>query len=102
MTLNQDDVATALQSLPGWTYADGGLVRSVHVTPDSRDGLIAALGHAVEQHPSDAEVHVQPDVVMVRVGSDRGVTAEHVEIAARIDQVLDGSSRDLGTPRRTG
>ena len=96
MTLDPQAVATALEALPGWSYADGGLVRSVSVSDDSREGLIAALGHAVAQHPEDAEVHVQPDVVLVRVGNDRGVTAEHVEIAARIDGVLDGSSRDLG------
>jgi 4a-hydroxytetrahydrobiopterin dehydratase len=99
MTLDPGQVRSALQGLQGWQYEDGALVRGVPVTDDSREGLIQALAHVSADADATPEVHLQPDLVVLRVGDAAmgGVTPADVELAARIDQVLVGSARDQGT-----
>lgn len=101
MTLDPAQVRTVLAGLPGWQYEDGALVRGVPVTDDSRRGLIEALAHLSSDAAASPEVHVQPDLVVLRVGAPEanGVTPDDVELAARIDQVLSGSASDEGSSR---
>ena len=99
MTLGPSQVRAVLEGLPGWELEDKALVRGVPVTPDSRDALIEAVSNAAKGQPAVPEVHIQPDLVVLRVGdpSGKGVTPADVELAARIDRVLIGSVRDEGS-----
>ena len=100
MTLDPGQMKSALEGLQGWQVEDGALVRGVPVTDDSREALVEAVANASADSPSSPEVHLQPDLVVVRVGepTGRGVTPDDVELAARIDQVLAGSVRDEAEP----
>lgn len=98
MTLDPVQIKTVLEALPGWQVEDGALVRGVPVTDDSRDGLVEAVANAAADSPSQPEVHLQPDLVVLRVGDPEanGVTPQDVELASAIEQVLVGSARDQG------
>lgn len=100
MTLDPGQMKSALEGLQGWQVEDGALVRGVPVTDDSREALVEAVANAAAESPSSPEVHLQPDLVVVRVGepTGRGVTPDDVELAARIDQVLAGTARDEAAP----
>ena len=99
MTLDPGQVKSALEGLQGWQVEDGALIRGVPVTDDSRQALVEAVANASADSPSSPEVHLQPDLVVVRIGEStrHGVTPDDVELAARIDQVLAGSLRDHGS-----
>lgn len=99
MTLDPGQVKSALEGLQGWQVEDGALIRGVPVTDDSRQALVEAVANASADSPSSPEVHLQPDLVVVRIGEPtrHGVTPDDVELAARIDQVLAGSLRDHGS-----
>ena len=96
MTLDPVQIKAVLEGLPGWQAEDGALVRGVPVTDDSREALVEAIGNATADSPARPEVHLQPDLVVVRVGdpAGRGVTPNDVELAAVIDQVIVGSAGD--------
>ena len=96
MTLDPVQIKAVLEGLPGWQVEDGALVRGVPVTDDSREALVDAIGSASADSPARPEVHLQPDLVVVRVGdpAGHGVTPEDVELAAAIDQVIVGSAGD--------
>ena len=98
MTLDPGQLKAALEGLPGWQTEDNALVRGVPVSDDSRQALVEAIGNAVGEAQVPPEVHLQPDLVVLRIGdpSGRGVTPEDVELAARIDQVLTGTAPDEG------
>jgi len=96
MTLDPVQIKRVLEGLPGWQVEDGALVRGVPVAEDSREGFVEAIANASEDSPIPPEVHLQPDVVVLRIGDPAvgGVTPEDVELAAVIDQVIVGSARD--------
>lgn len=98
MTLDPGQVRSALAGLQGWQYEDGALVRGVPVVEDSRQGLVEAVARIAEESVGRPEVHLQPDLVVLRVGDPAlgGVTPDDVELAARIDQALVGSIPDRG------
>jgi 4a-hydroxytetrahydrobiopterin dehydratase len=98
MTLDPGQVKSALEGLPGWQVEDHALVRGVPVTDDSRQALVEAVANVSSESPSNPEVHLQPDLVVLRIGGHAGpgVTPDDVELAARIDQVLTGSASDQG------
>jgi|GEM_PF-2349989 len=98
MTLDPLQIRTVLEGLPGWQVEDRALVRGVPVTEDSRDALVEAIANASADSPAQPEVHLQPDLVVIRVGdpAGTGVTPRDVELAAKIDRVLVGSTRDEG------
>ena len=96
MGLDPVQIKAALEGLPGWQAEDGALVRGVPVADDSREALVEAIANASSDSPAQPEVHLQHDVVVLRVGDPggRGVTPEHVELASALDQVLVGSAPD--------
>lgn len=96
MYLDPGQLRTALEGLPAWQVEDHALVRGIPVADDSRRGLIEAIAIAAETSSVQPEVHLQPDLVVLRLAAPAGVTPEAVELAARIDQVLVGSAPDLG------
>jgi 4a-hydroxytetrahydrobiopterin dehydratase len=94
--LDQQEIDDALESLPGWTYGDNKLVRTVPVEPASEDNLERAvqtvadeLNHHPEIQRKDGELQFQ-----LWTHSAGGVTAKDVELAARIDQTLTGPVQD--------
>ncbi len=99
MRLDPVQIKTVLQGLPGWQVEDGALVRGIPVTEDSRGALVEAIANVAADFPAQPEVHLQPDVVVVRVGdpAGSGVTPRDVDLAAAIDSVLVGSARDEGS-----
>lgn len=99
MTLDPVQIRAVLEGLPGWQVEDDALVRGVPVPDESRAALVEAIANAVVDSPVQPEVHLQPDLVALRVGDSAGtgVTPSDVDLAAAIDQVLVGSARDQGS-----
>ena len=92
--LSDQDITTALRSLPGWERSGNRLVRDVQTPAHSQDNLersIAEVADALDHHP---DVRRAGDTVHLELWthSAGGVTSKDVELAARIDQVLSGSS----------
>ena len=99
MTLDPGQLKSALEGLQGWQVEDNALVRGIPATDDSRDGLVEAINNVASETSAQPEIHLQPDLVVLRVGdaAGRGVAPEDVELAARIDQVLAGTASDQGS-----
>lgn len=97
--LSPDDVATALESLPGWSYDDEALVKQAQVPADSQDGLLEAVGQVADDLDHHPDVSRDDASVTFRLWthSAGGVTAKDVELAARIDRELSGAGSDHGT-----
>lgn len=92
--LTDEAITTALETLPGWERAGDRLARTVAVPADSQDSLersIAEVADAMNHHP---DLRRAGDTVQLELWthSAGGITAKDVELAARIDQVLSGSS----------
>lgn len=92
--LGDEDVTTALESLPGWSRDADALVREVDVPADDQDtleGSVARVADEMDHHP---EVARSGDSMTFRLWthSAGGITAKDVELASRIDQVLSGPS----------
>lgn len=100
MTLDPTQLRSALEGLPAWQVEDHALVRGIPVADDSRRGLIEAIATVAHASSVPTEVHLQPDLVVLRLAAPAGVTPDAVELAARIDQVLVGSAPDRGAGTR--
>jgi 4a-hydroxytetrahydrobiopterin dehydratase len=92
--LTDEAITTALLALPGWGRAGNRLVREVKVPTDSQDSLersIAEVADALDHHP---DLRREGDTVHLELWthSAGGITSKDVELAARIDRVLSGSS----------
>jgi 4a-hydroxytetrahydrobiopterin dehydratase len=96
--LSGEEIETALVALEGWRREGGALVRDIPITPDSYDWLSEAVmneADAMDHHP-DIERTGEGIRFRVSTHSAGGVTPRDVELAARIDQVVDGAARDRG------
>ncbi|MER7368245.1 4a-hydroxytetrahydrobiopterin dehydratase [Nonomuraea wenchangensis] len=96
--LTDEDIDTALAALEGWRREGDALVKDVPVTPDSHGWLTEAVMNeaaVLDHHP---EIEHNADGIRFRLSthSAGGVTARDVELAARIDHVLDGAAPDRG------
>ena len=96
MTLDPVQIKRVLEGMPDWQVEDGALVRGVPVAEDSREAFVEAIANVAEDAETPPEVHLQPDVVVLRIGDPAvgGVTPEDVGLASMIDQVIVGSARD--------
>ncbi|PSK99034.1 4a-hydroxytetrahydrobiopterin dehydratase [Murinocardiopsis flavida] len=89
--LSDEDVATALVGLANWEHQVDSLAR---LAPTDR---VAEFRMVVAQVSGDARDHVAtvetPNGVVLRVATPEagGVTAQDVEIAARIEQAIEGA-----------
>lgn len=72
MKLDPVQIRTVLQGLPGWQVEDGALVRGFPVVGDSRGAFIEAIANVRSDSAVQPEVHLQPDLVVVRVGDPSG------------------------------
>jgi len=89
--LEASEIESALGSLPGWSYADGGLTLTAQL--DSfRDALnaVAAVGDAAElrDHHPDIDIRWRTVTFVCSSHSDGGVTAKDVELAKEISSLL--------------
>ncbi|WP_043634171.1 4a-hydroxytetrahydrobiopterin dehydratase [Nonomuraea candida] len=96
--LTDEEIDTALVALEGWRREGDALLKDVPVTPDSHGWLREAVmneADALDHHP-DIEDTGSGLRFRLSTHSAGGVTARDVELAAHIDQVLDGGARDRG------
>ncbi|MEW9552202.1 4a-hydroxytetrahydrobiopterin dehydratase [Nonomuraea sp. NPDC050783] len=96
--LTDEEIDTALVALEGWRRDGDALVKDVPVTPDSHGWLTEAVMNeaGVLDHHPDIEHTGKGVRFRLSTHSAGGVTARDVELAARIDHVLDGAARDRG------
>lgn len=91
-TLSQDEVATALEALPGWEGTAEQLERVVPVQPQDADTLedaIQAVADEVDHHPTLERTSEGLHVVLTSHDAG-GVTERDVELAARLDRLFSG------------
>ncbi|SDH47463.1 4a-hydroxytetrahydrobiopterin dehydratase [Nonomuraea jiangxiensis] len=96
--LSGEEIETALAALEGWRREGDALVRDIPITPDSYDWLSQAVTNeadVVDHHP-DIERTGQGIRFRLTTHSAGGVTQRDVELAARIDHVVNGAARDRG------
>ena len=92
--LSQEEVAVALEALPGWSGSPSRLERTVPVQEIDYEELeqgVAAIGdemghHAVTEHAPEGMR------LLLWTHVDGGVTARDVELAARLDRLFSGSA----------
>ncbi|MEO3867507.1 4a-hydroxytetrahydrobiopterin dehydratase [Nonomuraea sp. B12E4] len=96
--LSGEEIETALAALQGWRREGEALVRDIPITPDNYGWLSEAVmneADAMDHHPG---IERTGEGIRFRVSthSAGGVTPLDVELAARIDQVVEGAARDRG------
>jgi 4a-hydroxytetrahydrobiopterin dehydratase len=89
--LSSDEVAAALQELPGWSGDENGIRRTVEL-PSFRAavdaiGAIADVAEEMDHHP-DIDLRWRTLHLAVVTHSEGGVTGNDVELARRIDALL--------------
>lgn len=96
--LTHDEIDTALAALQGWRREDDCLTKDIPVTPDSYGWLSEAVHNEAAGLGRAPEIQRTDDGLRLRLSTREagGVTAQDVELAARIDQVLSGAARDRG------
>ncbi|MFG1945811.1 4a-hydroxytetrahydrobiopterin dehydratase [Nonomuraea sp. NPDC048826] len=96
--LNRDEIDTALAALEGWHSEENALVRDVPITPDNFKWLSEAVQHEADELNHHPDIDKTDNGIRFRLSthSAGGVTPKDVELAARIDQVLSGGTRDKG------
>jgi 4a-hydroxytetrahydrobiopterin dehydratase len=92
--LSADEVATALEALPGWSGGVARLERDVPVSREDQHALIdaiAAVAQDLNHHPdvrtSDTGVHVA-----LTTYDAGGVTERDVELATHLDRLFSGGT----------
>ncbi|MFI7613469.1 4a-hydroxytetrahydrobiopterin dehydratase [Nonomuraea terrae] len=98
--LTDDEIDTALAALQGWRRDGDALSKDVPVTPDSHEWLSEAVMNEADVLDHHPDIESTDSGIRFRLSthSAGGVTARDVELAARIDQVLEGGARDRATP----
>ena len=90
VVLNEDQIRTALESLPGWELKDGWLQRS-YQTPGWTHtlALAAAIGYAAESawHHPDLELGYARVKVKLQTHRVRGITTHDTALASRIEEI---------------
>lgn len=91
-TLDQNTLDARLESLSGWRYADGALVKTY-----TRKGFrgatvfacyIAEVAESLNHHP-DVNIHGYNKVTVTSTTHDSGgVTDNDVQLARRIDEIV--------------
>ncbi|KAB8189660.1 4a-hydroxytetrahydrobiopterin dehydratase [Nonomuraea phyllanthi] len=96
--LTDEEIDTALAALEGWRHEDNALLKDVPVPQESHRWLSEAVMNEAEVLDHHPEIERGQNGMRFRLSthSAGGVTARDVELAARIDQVLDGGARDRG------
>jgi 4a-hydroxytetrahydrobiopterin dehydratase len=90
--LSEPEIAKALERLEGWER-DGESIRKLHTFKTFADGIrfvdrVAVEADAMDHHP-DIDVRYTTVVLTLSTHSAGGLTAKDVELAWRIDHLLD-------------
>lgn len=95
--LTADEIAVALETLSEWHREGDTLVREVEVSPDAREQMEEAVMTAADELDHHPEITQRPDGARFALTTHdaAGITARDVELAARIDEVVD-AARDEG------
>lgn len=96
-TLTADEIAVALETLAEWRREDGALVREVEVSPDAREQMEEAVMTAADELDHHPRITQHPDGTRFSLATEdaAGITTRDVELAARIDEVIE-AARDEG------
>lgn len=91
VVLSQEEIATALESLPGWEYREEWL-RRTYKTPGWPHTLmlsqtIGFLADAAWHHP-DLVLGYAQVTVKLQTHRVRGITLKDIELARRIDEIV--------------
>ena len=89
--LGSTDLEAQLTALPGWTFEDGRLVRTVRLADFAEAlGLVVRVGEEAEAMNHHPDVDLRYDVVRFALWTHvaGGVTQYDVELAHRIDALL--------------
>lgn len=89
--LDENQIKEALTQRPKWEYRDGALERHVHAA-DFLGGIrlvdeIAVVAESLNHHP-DIDIRYTDLTFRLVTHSAGGVTAQDVEMAGRIDEVV--------------
>jgi 4a-hydroxytetrahydrobiopterin dehydratase len=91
--LSDDEIAAALQDLPGWRHDHGEILKN-YAFPTFMDAVafinrIAAKAEAANHHP-DLENHYNKVRVALHTWSENGITEKDVALAREIESVSEG------------
>jgi 4a-hydroxytetrahydrobiopterin dehydratase len=91
-TLSDDDIRSALGSLPGWSFESGAL-RKEFAFPTFRAAIafivrLADEAHAARHHP-DLENHYNRVIVSLTTHDEGGVTDADAALARSIEAVAE-------------
>lgn len=93
--LDDDEVRTALESLPGWSRDGDSLRRVAPVADDQYDTVERAVAKVSDEVNHHADIEKGEGTMTFRLSthSAGGITGKDVELAGRIDQLLSGSKQ---------
>ena len=94
--LDDDEIRTALDSLPGWERDDQALVKRVPLADDQHEAVESQIGSVADRLDHHPEISRDFGALTFRLWthSAGGITAKDVELAGAIDQVLSGSTQE--------
>jgi 4a-hydroxytetrahydrobiopterin dehydratase len=92
--LDENQIKDALTDRPRWEYRDGALVREVHAA-DFLGGIrlvdeVAVVAESLNHHP-DIDIRYTDVTFRLVTHSAGGVTGQDLEMAGRIDEIIDKS-----------
>jgi 4a-hydroxytetrahydrobiopterin dehydratase len=90
--LDEKQIKDALTDRPKWEYRDGAIVRSVHAA-DFLGGIrlvdqVAEVAESVNHHP-DIDIRYTDVTFRLVTHSAGGVTENDLDMAGRIDDIID-------------
>lgn len=90
--LHDEQIRQALVQRPRWEYRDGALARTVRAA-DFMSGIrlvdeVAVVAESLDHHP-DVDIRYTELTFRLTTHSEGGVTERDLEMAGRIDSVLD-------------
>ncbi|MPZ95231.1 MAG: 4a-hydroxytetrahydrobiopterin dehydratase [Propionibacteriales bacterium] len=90
--LDDRQIHQAMSEHPHWESRDGALMRSVHA-PDFIGGIrlvdeVAVVAEGLNHHP-DIDIRWTTVTFHLSTHSEGGVTKHDVELAGRIDEIVD-------------
>ena len=100
--LTDTDLHAAMAERPHWEVRGSALVRAVQA-PTYMDGIrlvdaVARVAEQIDHHP-DVDIRWTTVTFMLSTHSEGGITAKDVDLAGRIDALID---QMVPTGRRTG
>jgi 4a-hydroxytetrahydrobiopterin dehydratase len=92
--LDDKQIKDALTNRPTWEYRDGALVRHVHAS-DFMGGIrlvdeVAVVAESLNHHP-DVDIRYTNLIFQLVTHSAGGVTEKDLEMAGRIDEIVDAA-----------